>query len=164
MGVSVPASTAILLVAALISFGVVHDAQDSAQKAFIEDQDSMFQRYNDAAMTTVEVNTALSIYDGATFLYSNITMTNTGDRPIDMRTLNIIINGYIPGPVDTPWTFEGYYNYTILNAEDSHLWLPGEVTVLSVYGDDAEFDVDSTNRIWVITANGSTNLLVYGGS
>ncbi len=150
MGVSVSAATAILLVAALVSFGVVYSAQDSAQTSYIEDQSLMADRLNSALMTDLEINTAISVHDGPDFQYSNITMTNTGSTTIDMDSLRLMINGvFIP------------YSYDFLGIDGYQMWLPGEVIVLTI---DMEFDIDETYRIWAFTPNGVTDLLVYGGS
>ncbi len=150
MGVSVSAATAILLVAALISFGVVYSAQDSAQSSHIEAQSSMADRLNEILMTDLEINTAISVYDGAVFQYSNITMTNTGSTPIDLDNMRLMVNGYFRP-----------YSYSFLGVDGYSLWLPGEVIVLTI---GLEFDVDESYRIWAVTANGVTDLLVYGGS
>ena len=150
MGVSVSAATAILLVAALVSFGVVYSAQDSAQTSYIEAQSSMADRLNDILMTDLEINTAISVYDGPVFLYSNITMTNTGSTPIDLDNMRLMVNGYFRP-----------YSYSFLGVDGYSLWLPGEVIVLTI---GLEFDVDESYRIWAVTANGVTDLLVYGGS
>lgn len=150
MGVSVSAATAILLAAALISFGVVFNAQDNAQKSYIEAQSSMADRLNNALMTDLEINTAISVYDGAVFQYSNVTMTNTGSTPIDMDNMRLMINGEFRS-----------YTYSFLGVDGYSVWLPGEVIVLTL---GLEFEIDETYRIWAVTANGVTDLLVYGGS
>lgn len=150
MGVSVSAATAILLVAALVSFGVVYSAQDSAQSSYLEAQSSMADRLNDYLMTDLEVNTAISVYDGAVFQYSNITLTNTGSTVIDMVTMRLMVNGEFI-----------LYSYEFLGVDGDEIWLPGEVVVLTI---GLEFDISESYRIWAVTANGVTDLLVYGGS
>ena len=150
MGVSVSAATAILLVAAMMSFGMVYSAQDSAQTSYIEAQSSMADRLNDILMTDLEINTAISVYDGPVFQYSRITMTNTGSTPIDMDNMRLMVNG----------EFRSYI-YSFLGGGGYSLWLPGEVIVLTI---GQEFFVDESYRIWAITANGVTDVLVYGGS
>ena len=55
MGVSVSASTAVLLVAAMISFGVVYSAEDSAQDALMQAQQSMTDRQQDMLAQDMQI-------------------------------------------------------------------------------------------------------------
>ncbi len=151
MGVSVSAATAILLVGALISFGVVYSAQDSAQTSYIEAQSSMADRLNNALMTDLEINTAISVYNASdVFLYSQIILTNIGSKAIDLEKLNLLING----------SFH-FFSYEFLDFGGTSYWLPEDVIVLTV---DEEFKIDETYRICVVTPNGVTDFWTYGGN
>ncbi len=151
MGVSVSASTAVLLVAAMISFGVVYSAEDSAQDALMQAQQSMTDRQQDMLATAMQINLVYSVYnDTNVFQYSNITVENTGNTVIEMAHLRLMVNGQFVG-----------FSYTILPSISSALWMPGEMVVLQI---SDELRLDESNRIKVIAGNGVSDLMVYGGN
>lgn len=151
MGVSVSASTAVLLVAAMISFGVVYSAEDSAQDALIHAQETMTDRQQDMLATSMQINLVYSVYnETSVFQYSNITVENTGNTVIELANIRLMVNGQFTS-----------FNPTILPSLTSGLWMPGEMVVLQI---SDELRLDESNRIKVIAGNGVSDLMVYGGS
>lgn len=151
MGVSVSASTAILLVAAMVSFGMVYSAQDVAQEVVMEAQQLMTERQQDMLATSLVIYPVGSFYnDTLVFQYSNITVKNTGNMVIQLDQLRLLVNGQFTS-----------FNPVLEGGITSNFLMPKEVVVL-VTGQ--EFRVDELNRIMVVTGNGVSDIYAYGGS
>lgn len=153
MGVSVSASTAILLVAALVSYGMVFSAQDIAQDSIMDAQQIMTERQQNMLATSLEINQVRSFYnESMSFQYSNITVTNKGNTVLELNHLHLMVNGH----------FIGFAVVILPDGISSNLWVPGEVVVLVTT--ETDFRVDELNRVKVIAGNGVSDLKVYGGS
>jgi archaellum component FlaF (FlaF/FlaG flagellin family) len=151
MGVSVSASTAVLLVAALISFGVVYSAEDVAQDALLQAQQTMTERQQDMLATSIEIQLTYPVINETNeFLYTIISVKNTGNTVLDMNYVRLMVNGLFTE-----------FNYTFLESVESSLWMPDEIVNLGI---SDEFGVDESNRIKIIVGNGVSDIRVEGGS
>jgi flagellar protein FlaF len=135
MGMSVSIATAIIFIASLISFATVIGTLDEAQSSILEAQRASSGREVDALHTSISI---VSI-DGAN---GTVMVVNSGEVTLTTYELDVFVNGTLSNQLISSVTIEGN--------NETKLWLPGEVLVISITG-----DLDGA-AIKIVTANGTS--------
>ena len=135
MGMSVSIATAIIFIASLISFATVIGTLDEAQSSILEAQRASSGREVDALHTSISI---VSI-DRAN---GTVMVVNSGEVTLTTYELDVFINGTLSNQLVSSLTIEGN--------NETKLWLPGEVLVISITG-----DLDGA-AIKIVTANGTS--------
>lgn len=137
MGFSVSGSTAIIFIAAIVSFGVMYTSAYNSYELMDAAEDEK------TANLLEQQNTEIEIVAIQTFTSNNtvdVTVKNTGATELHVGDTDLLLNGAYQSGVNT--LVDGQSGRT--------LWLPGENLTM-----EASFDPTGTVRVKVITTRGN---------
>lgn len=135
MGMSVSIATAIIFIASLISFASIIGTLDEVQSSVLDAQRASSEREVAALHSSISI-ASIDRTNGT------VEVTNSGEVTLTTNGLDILINGTLSNDRITSITIEGN--------NQTRLWLPGEVMVISVNG-----SLDGA-AIKIVAANGAS--------
>ncbi|MFB6131976.1 MAG: hypothetical protein ABEJ44_01045 [Halanaeroarchaeum sp.] len=147
MGFSVSASTAVILVAAFASFGLLYTSayngfENVSEATTIKHELALETQNSDITIRNVSHNTS------GTTDYVNVTVENTGSTTLHVSDTSVLLNGTLRMSSIT-YSISSTDGTVRAGENGTDLWLPAENLTISVHQ-----NVDEPFRVKIVTDNG----------
>lgn len=140
MGLSLSGTAAVVFIGGILIFGTLYPTIRSSTSIVEEAKEEWSDFKNEKIRSNVEIE---SIKNTS---YTNVTMNNTGDSVLDIRELEILING--------EYSTERIVNSTVEeNKENTNIWAPDQELTLTL---DLEMEENEIERVTVVDEYGNT--------